>query len=71
MMTIKNIIHRMAFLFLGIGALTACSSTDPSVEDDHVVRMPVNLFIPATDASLVGTGNAGAKATRAEGDPGT
>lgn len=71
MMTIKNIIHRMAFLFLGIGALAACSSTDPSVEDDHVVRMPVNLFIPATDASLVGTGNAGAKATRAEGDPGT
>lgn len=71
MMTIKNMIHRMAFLFLGIGTLAACSSTDPSVEDDHVVRMPVNLFIPATDASLVGTGNASAKATRAEGDPGT
>ena len=70
MMTIKNIIHRMAFLFLGIGALTACSSTDPSVEDGNVVRMPIVLAIPANNAELT-TGSTGAKATRAEGDPGT
>lgn len=60
----------MAFLFLGIGALTACSSTDPSVEDGHVVRMPIVLAIPANNAELT-TGSTGAKATRAEGDPGT
>ncbi|MST83948.1 hypothetical protein [Hallella mizrahii] len=60
----------MAFLVLGIGTLTACSSTDPSVEDDHVVRMPIVLAIPANNAELT-TGSAGAKATRAEGDPGT
>ena len=60
----------MAFLFLGIGALTACSSTDPSVEDGNVVRMPIVLAIPANNAELT-TGSTGAKATRAEGDPGT
>lgn len=60
----------MAFLFLGIGALAACSSTDPSVEDGHVVRMPIVLAIPANNAELT-TGSTGAKATRAEGDPGT
>ena len=60
----------MAFLFLGIGALTACSSTDPSVEDGHVVRMPIVLAIPANNAELT-SGSTGAKATRAEGDPGT
>lgn len=60
----------MAFLFLGIGALAACSSTDPSVEDGHVVRMPIVLAIPANNAELT-SGSTGAKATRAEGDPGT
>lgn len=60
----------MAFLFLGIGALAACSSTDPSVEDGHVVRMPIVLAIPANNAELT-TGSTSAKATRAEGDPGT
>lgn len=60
----------MAFLFLGIGTLTACSSTDPSVEDGHVVRMPIVLAIPANNAELT-TGSTSAKATRAEGDPGT
>ncbi len=60
----------MAFLVLGIGTLTACSSTDPSVEDGHVVRMPIVLAIPANNAELT-TGSTSAKATRAEGDPGT
>lgn len=60
----------MAVLFLGIGALAACSSTDPLVEDGHVVRMPIVLAIPANNAELT-TGSTGAKATRAEGDPGT
>ena len=60
----------MAFLVLGIGTLTACSSTDPSVEDGHVVRMPIVLAIPANNAELT-IGSTGAKATRAEGDPGT
>lgn len=60
----------MAFLVLGIGMLAACSSTDPSVEDGHVVRMPIVLAIPANNAELT-TGSTGAKATRAEGDPGT
>lgn len=60
----------MAFLVLGIGTLTACSSTDPSVEDGHVVRMPIVLAIPANNAELT-TGSTGAKTTRAEGDPGT
>lgn len=35
-----------------------------------MVRMPIVLAIPANDASLT-AGAAGAKATRAEGDPGT
>lgn len=60
----------MAFLVLGIGTLAACSSTDPSVEDGHVVRMPIVLAIPANNAELT-TGSTSAKATRAEGDPGT
>ena len=60
----------MAVLVLGIGTLTACSSTDPSVEDGHVVRMPIVLAIPANNAELT-TGSTSAKATRAEGDPGT
>lgn len=55
-----------------IGALlvTACSSSDPSSEDGRMVRMPIVLAIPANEASLT-AGAAGAKATRAEGDPGT
>ena len=60
----------MAVLVLGIGTLAACSSTDPSVEDGHVVRMPIVLAIPANNAELT-TGSTDAKATRAEGDPGT
>ena len=60
----------MAVLVLGIGTLAACSSTDPSVEDGHVVSMPILLAIPANNADLT-TGSTGAKATRAEGDPGT
>lgn len=60
----------MVVLVLGIGTLAACSSTDPSVEDGHVVRMPIVLAIPANNAELT-TGSTGAKATRAEGDPGT
>lgn len=51
--------------------LASCSSSDSPSDDEHIVRMPVNLYIPATDASLVGAGAAGAKSTRAEGDPGT
>ena len=70
MMTIENMINRMVVLVLGIGTLAACSSTDPSVEDGHVVRMPIVLAIPANNAELT-TGSTGAKATRAEGDPGT
>ena len=70
MMTIENMINRMAVLVLGIGTLAACSSTDPSVEDGHVVSMPILLAIPANNADLT-TGTTGAKATRAEGDPGT
>ena len=63
-------INRLVVLVLGIGTLTACSSTDPSMEDGHVVRMPIVLAIPANNADLT-TGSTGAKATRAEGDPGT
>ena len=70
MMTIENMINRLVVLVLGIGTLTACSSTDPSMEDGHVVRMPIVLAIPANNADLT-TGSTGAKATRAEGDPGT
>ena len=62
----------MAMIVMMIGALlvTACSSSDPSSEDGRMVRMPIVLAIPANDASLT-AGAAGAKATRAEGDPGT
>lgn len=60
-------------LLIGAGALllSSCSSSDSPSEDEHIVHMPVNLYIPATDASLVGSGTAGSKSTRAEGDPGT
>lgn len=59
-------------MLLGAWALmlTSCSTSDSPSDDEHLVRMPVNLAIPANDASLTG-GAAGAKATRAEGDPGT
>lgn len=60
-------------MLLGAWALTltSCSTSDSPSDDEHIVHMPVNLYIPATDANLVGAGAAGAKATRAEGDPGT
>lgn len=59
-------------MLLGVWALTltSCSTSDSPSDDEHLVRMPVNLAIPANDASLT-AGTAGAKATRAEGDPGT
>ena len=59
-------------MLLGAWALmpTSCSTSDSPSDDEHLVRMPVNLAIPANDASLT-AGAAGAKATRAEGDPGT
>ncbi len=67
-----NIRKTIALLFgIGMLLLSSCSSSDSPSDDEHIVRMPVNLYIPATDANLVGTGAAGAKSTRAEGDPGT
>lgn len=59
-------------MLLGAWALmpTSCSTSDSPSDDEHLVRMPVNLAIPANDASLT-AGAAGAKSTRAEGDPGT
>ncbi len=54
----------VAFLLL----LSACSSTNP--EEGDYTRMPIILAIPANNAELT-TGSTGAKATRAEGDPGT
>lgn len=51
-------------------SLTSCSTSDSPSDDDRLVRMPIVLAIPANDASLT-AGTAGAKATRAEGDPGT
>lgn len=59
-------------MLLGAWALmlTSCSTSDSPSDDERVVSMPVHLSIPANDASLAGGGTA-AKATRAEGDPGT
>lgn len=51
-------------------SLTSCSTSDSPSDDGRLVRMPIVLAIPANDASLT-AGTAGAKATRAEGDPGT
>jgi len=50
--------------------LVSCSSDTADDTDGRMVRMPIVLAIPANDASLT-AGAAGAKATRAEGDPGT
>jgi hypothetical protein len=65
-------IQKTIAMLLGAWALTltSCSTSDSPSDDEHLVRMPVNLAIPANDASLT-AGAAGAKATRAEGDPGT
>lgn len=51
-------------------SLTSCSTSDSPSDDGRLVRMPIVLAIPANDASLT-VGVSGAKATRAEGDPGT
>lgn len=51
-------------------SLTSCSTSDSPSDDGRLVRMPIVLAIPANDASLT-AGAAGAKSTRAEGDPGT
>ena len=66
-------IRKTIALLTGIGALllASCSSSDPGAEDGgRQVRMPIVLAIPANNAELT-TGSMGAKATRAEGDPGT
>lgn len=51
-------------------SLTSCSTSDSPSDDGRFVRMPIVLAIPANDASLT-AGASDAKATRAEGDPGT
>ena len=65
-------IRKTIALLTGIGALLLAScSSDPGAEDGgRQVRMPIVLAIPANNAELT-TGSTGAKATRAEGDPGT
>lgn len=65
-------IRKTIALLTGIGTLLLAScSSDPGVEDGgRQVRMPIVLAIPANNAELT-TGSTGAKATRAEGDPGT
>ena len=65
-------IRKTIALLTGIGALLLAScSSDPGAEDGgRQVRMPIVLAIPANNAELT-TGTTGAKATRAEGDPGT
>ena len=65
-------IRKTIVLLTGIGALLLAScSSDPGAEDGgRQVRMPIVLAIPANNAELT-TGSMGAKATRAEGDPGT
>ena len=65
-------IRKTIALLTGIGALLLAScSSDPGAEDGgRQVRMPIVLAIPANNAELT-TGSMGAKATRAEGDPGT
>ena len=64
-------IRKTIALLTGIGALLLAScSSDPGAEDGgRQVRMPIVLAIPANNAELT-TGSMGAKATRAEGDPG-
>ena len=50
--------------------LASCSSDSPSDTSERMVSMPIVLAIPASDAGLT-AGVTDAKATRAEGDPGT
>lgn len=64
--------------FLAVGWLTvvmglffsSCSSDTDTADGGRMISMPIVLAIPANNADLT-TGSTGAKATRAEGDPGT
>ena len=64
--------------FLAVGCLTvvmglffsSCSSDTDTADGGRMISMPIVLAIPANNADLT-TGTMGAKATRAEGDPGT
>ena len=64
--------------FLAVGCLTvvmglffsSCSSDTNTADGGRMISMPIVLAIPANNADLT-TGTTGAKATRAEGDPGT
>ena len=64
--------------FLTVGCLTvvmglffsSCSSDTDTADGGRMISMPIVLAIPANNADLT-TGTTGAKATRAEGDPGT
>lgn len=64
--------------FLAVGWLTvvmglffsSCSSDTDTADGGRMISMPIVLAIPANNAELT-TGTTGAKATRAEGDPGT
>ena len=64
--------------FLAVGWLTvvmglffsSCSSDTDTADGGRMISMPIVLAIPANNADLT-TGTTGAKATRAEGDPGT
>lgn len=64
--------------FLAVGWLTvvmglffsSCSSDTDTADGGRMISMPIVLAIPANNAELT-TGTTEAKATRAEGDPGT
>ena len=64
--------------FLAVGWLTvvmglffsSCSSDTDNADGGRMISMPIVLAIPANNADLT-TGKTDAKATRAEGDPGT
>jgi len=49
---------------------SSCSSDTDTADGGRMISMPIVLAIPANNADLT-TGTTGAKATRAEGDPGT
>ena len=49
---------------------SSCSSDTDTADGGRMISMPIVLAIPANNAELT-TGTTGAKATRAEGDPGT
>ena len=49
---------------------SSCSSDTDTADGGRMISMPIVLAIPANNADLT-TGSTGAKATRAEGDPGT